>query len=251
MEVFLHGPGGLMTTRPLTNPVYEYWKDKPSKFLFDYSWNLDTVWKNQCNTQHDNRTTLEIPAYADFLPHNWSQNQGERTIHICDYDNSVLFVEIDNRITIHHPDKFSTIETEREYNRPLTKFYSGVSCEIGNWQHKKYTKNIPLEDLILYTKKINDRKYIIDVVVKRETMVSHVDWNLCFEHSMIHEKEIFNMYRDETGDYYYRLHVRNENVINDLSTFTNVDLSFNINSQTYHDDKYVSLDTSNFKIHND
>ena len=64
-----------MTTRPLTNPVYEYWKDKSSKFLFDYSWNLDTVWKNQCNTQHDNRTTLEIPAYADFLPHNWSQNQ--------------------------------------------------------------------------------------------------------------------------------------------------------------------------------
>ncbi len=238
MEVFLHGPGGLMTTRPLTNPVYEYWKDKSSKFLFDYSWNLDTVWKNQCNT-HDNRTTLEIPAYADFLPHNWSQNQGERTIHICDYDNSVLFVEIDNRITIHHPDKFSTIETEREYNRPLTKFYSGVSCEIGNWQHKKYKKFIPLEHLILYTKKINGRKYIIDVAFK----------------GMIHEKESYSMYRDEKAgtDWYYRLHVRNEKVIEDLSTFTRVDLSFDINTQTYHPEEkdYNILDTSNFKIHND
>ena len=28
-------------THPLTDPVYEYWQDKSSKFLFDYSWNLD------------------------------------------------------------------------------------------------------------------------------------------------------------------------------------------------------------------
>ena len=37
MEIFLHGPGGVMTTHPLTDTVYEYWKDKSSKFLFDYS----------------------------------------------------------------------------------------------------------------------------------------------------------------------------------------------------------------------
>ena len=239
MEIFLHGPGGVMTTHPLTDTVYEYWKDKSSKFLFDYSWNLDTVWKNQDNTQHDNRTKLEIPAYADFLPYNWSADRIGRTILLCDFDNSVLFVEIDNRVTIHYPDEFLAIESEREYTCALNKFYSGVSCEIGNWQHKKYKKFIPLEHLILYTKKINGRKYIIDVTFK----------------GMIHEEEIYNMYRDEIAgiDWYYRLHVRNEYVIKDLSTFTNVDLLFDVNAQTYHpeEEDYNILDTSNFKIHND
>ena len=144
-----------MTTHPLTDTVYEYWKDKSSKFLFDYSWNLNVVWKDENDKQNDSRTKLKIPAYADFLPYYWTADRGGRTIHLCDFDNSVLFVEIDNRVTIHYPDEFLTIESEREYTCALNKFYSGVSCEIGNWQHKKYKKFIPLEHLILYTKKIN------------------------------------------------------------------------------------------------
>lgn len=238
MEIFLHGPGGVMTTYPLTDPVYEYWKDKSSKFLFDYSWNLETVWKNQCNTQHDNRATLEIPAYADFLPSYWSINRNaKRTVQLCDFSNSVLFVEIDNRISIHYPDELTNIETEQEYTCSLNKFYSGVSCEIGNWQHKKYKKFIPLENLRLYTKKINGRKYIIDFT---------------FNDVFIYGKEDYNMYEEIALDWYYRLHVRNKYVVEDLSTFTKVDLSFDMNTRTYHpqEEDYDILNTSNFKIHN-
>ena len=91
----------------------------------------------------------------------------------------------------------------------------------------------------------------IDLVIKDS---GFGDIDVVFK-DMIHEKEIYNMYRDEIAgiDWYYRLHVRNEYVIKDLSTFTNVDLSFDINAQTYHpeEEDYNILDTSNFKIHND
>jgi len=237
MEIFLHGPGGLMTTYSLTEQVYDYWKDKSSKFLFDYSWDLDVVWKDHNNKHHDNRTKLQIPEKVDFLSDYWSSNpDNKRTVNFCDYNNSVLFVELDNKVSMHYPDELASIESEREYTCELKTFYSGVSCEIGNWQHKKYKKFIPLEHLILYTKKINGRKYIIDVVFR----------------DMIHEKEDYNMYQEVALDWYYRLHVRNKQVIEDLSMFTNIDLSFDLNSKIFHpeEEDYDILNTSNFKIHN-
>ena len=237
MEIFLHGPGGVMTTYPLTDPVYEYWQDKSSKFLFDYSWDLDTVWKNHPENHLENKAKLDIPKHADFLSSYWSDNSDvERTVILCDFSNSVLFVEIDNRISIHYPDELTSIDSEHEYTCTLNKFYSGVSCEIGNWQHKKYKKFIPLENLILHTKKINGRKYIIDFT---------------FE-DIISVKEEYNMYKEVALDWYYRLHVRNKYVVEDLSTFTKVDLLFDMNTRTYHpeEEDYNILNTSNFKIHN-
>jgi len=246
MEIFLHGPGGVMTTHSLSDQAYEFWKDKSNRFLFDYSWNLDVIWKDHENKNHDNRTKLKIPSYADFLLDEstgdfqyWCQHgEQNRTVHLCDFNACVLFVEYNNKISLHYPEEFTTIEHDREYDFELNKFYSGVSCEIGNWQHKKYKKFIPLEHLILYTKKINGRKYIID---------------FGFDSSdMIFQTENYNMYEEMVVDWYYRLHVRNENVVKDLSTFSNVDLSYNLNSHTLHDEQEDSdiMDTSNFKIHN-
>jgi hypothetical protein len=237
MEIFLHGPGGTMTTHPLTDKVYNYFKDKSSKFLFDYSWDLDVVWKNHENKNHENKTKLNIPKYADFLGDYWCQNRdAKRTVNLCDYNNSVLFVELDNKVSMHYPDELTSIESEQEYPCNLNKFYSGVSCEIGNWQHKKYKKFIPLEDLTLYVKTINNRKYIIDFTFG-ET---------------IYEKECYNMYKEVALDWYYRLHVRNKYIVEDLSKFSNVDLSYDMNSETLHveEEDYNILDTSNFKIHN-
>ena len=100
----------------------------------------------------------------------------------------------------------------------------------------KNTKFIPLENLILHTKKINGRKYIIDFT---------------FE-DIISVKEEYNMYEEVELDWYYRLHVRNKHVVEDLSSFTKVDLSFDMNTRTYHPEEndYNILNTSNFKIHN-
>ena len=71
MEIFLHGPGGCMTTWPLTRFAYNWWKDKPKKMIFEYSWNLEENWKNNEDYSYLPRQNLlkkfEVPWAADFL----------------------------------------------------------------------------------------------------------------------------------------------------------------------------------------
>jgi len=231
MELFLSGPGGCMSTWDISKFAYDWWKDQSRKFIFDYSWNFDAQGFN--NETFISRHLLPVPEKAKFLSADWMTNPvQQRNLNICDYNNSVLFLEIDNRVTMHYPEELTSIEYDCEYQNDLKMFYSGVSCEIGNWQHKKYEKFISLDELNLYVKKINGRKWIFDFYFEENRK-----W------------EVYNLHNN-VFEWYYRQHVRNKNVVKDLSTFTNIDLSYNMNSEIMHQENLDVLDTSHFKFHN-
>ena len=233
MEIFLNGPGGCMSTWDLTKSSYDWWKDKSKKFIFDYVWNFNSQGFNNDNMFH--REMLDVPLKVSFLSKapDWMTNPDQqKNLNVCDYNNSVIFVEVDNRITMHYPDELVSVEYDGEYKNDSTIFFSGISCEIGNWQHKKYKKFISLDELNLYVKKINGRKWIFD-----------------FDFEENRKWEVYNVHNNPF-EWYYRIHVRNKNVVEDLSTFTNIDLSYNMNSGIMHQENLDVLDTSNFKFHN-
>ena len=71
---------------------------------------------------------MNIPKHADFLSSYWSDNSDvERTVILCDFSNSVLFVEIDNRISIHYLDELTSIDSEHEYTCTLNKILFMIS----------------------------------------------------------------------------------------------------------------------------
>ena len=235
MEIFLHGPGGCMTTWPLTRFAYNWWKDKPKKMIFEYSWNLEENWKNNEDYSYLPRQKLlkkfEVPRAADFLYDKyWAEN--DTALYMCDYDNCIIFVEYDNRVSMHYPDELSCVNYDIEYQFSTEMFYSGVSSEIGNWQHKKYNKFVPLKDFRLHVKMINGRKWIFDLDVEKT-------------------KAMYNLYVEtpHVVDWYYRLHVRNKTVIDNFSEYTGIDLSYDMNSGDNLRGDPDTLDVSDFKFH--
>ena len=236
MEIFLHGPGGCMSTWNLSKFAYNWWKDKSKKVIFEYSWNLEENWKNNEDYSYLSRNKLinqfSVPKNADFLgTSNWA---GTNILNICDYNNCIIFVEHENRVSMHYPDELSCVNYDTEYQLNSKTFYSGVSSEIGNWQHKKYQSFISLKDFRLHVKKINGRKWIFDLDLEEGF-----------------EKENFNLYIEEPCimDWYYRLHIRNKTVVEDFSEFTGVDLLYDMNSgDNLHGDP-DTLDVSDFKFH--
>ena len=244
MEIFLHGPGGCMTIWELSKFAYDWWKDKSKKTVFQYSWNLEENWKNNEDYSYVPRNKLinqyGMPQEADFLGDNyWGHNptgNGNYDLHICDYNNCIIFVEHENRVSMHYPDELSCVNYDIvnydiEYQLKLKTFYSGVSSEIGNWQHKKYESFVPLKDFRLYVKEINGRKWI-------------------FDFDAVGIKSCYNLYVEKyIIDWYYRLHIRNKTVVADLSEFTGIDLSYDMNSgDNLHGDP-DTLDVSDFKFH--
>ena len=235
MEIFLHGPGGCMTTWPLSKFSYNWWKDKSKKMIFEYSWNLDENWKNNENNAYLPRHKLidkfNIPKKADFLTNKyWADN--DRSLYMCDYNNSIIFIEHENRVSMHYPEELSCVNHDIEYQLKSKTFYSGVSAEIGNWQHKKYNKFVPLKDFRLHVKMINGRKWIFDLDVEKT-------------------KEFYNLYIEKPciQDWYYRLHIRNKTVVEDFSKFIGIDLSYDMNSGDNLRGDPDTLDVSDFKFH--
>ena len=233
MEIFLNGPGGCMSTWDLTKSSYDWWKDKSKKFIFDYVWNFNSQGFNNDNMFH--REMLDVPLKVSFLSKapDWMTNPDQqKNLNECDYNNSVIFVEVDNRITMHYPDELSCVNYDIEYQFSTEMFYSGVSSEIGNWQHKKYNTFIPLKDFRLHVKKINGRKWIFDLDVEKT-------------------KAMYNLYVEtpHVVDWYYRLHVRNKTVIDNFSEYTGIDLSYDMNSGDNLRGDPDTLDVSDFKFH--
>jgi len=244
MEIFLHGPGGCMSTWDLSKFAYDWWKDKSKKTVFEYSWNLEENWKNNEDYKYVPRNKLinqyNLPGRADFLGDKyWAHGAG--TLNMCDYNNCIIFVEHENRVSMHYPDELSCVNYDIEYQLNSKTFYSGVSSEIGNWQHKKYKSFVSLKDFRLHVKKINGRKWIFDLDLEEGF-----------------DKEFYNLHIEKPCimDWYYRLHIRNKAVVEDFSEFTGVDLLYNMNSgNNLHGDPDTldvmesSPDCSDFKFH--
>ena len=158
MEIFLNGPGGTVSTWDLTEAAYNYWKDKPRKLLFDFSWNMpDLRSDNVFDEEHPPRNKLGIPDQAYFFkPFDTIWRNGDEgiiyeknnfkgkgwCIDVCEYDKATIYVEEDNEVTQYHPDEIPTIRFEKIYKPPSELFYSAVSTEIGNWQHKIDRKSV-------------------------------------------------------------------------------------------------------------
>jgi hypothetical protein len=234
MEIFLHGPGGCMTTWDLSKFAYDWWKDESKKVIFQYSWNLEENWKNNEDGGYLPRNKLinqySVPEKADFLSTKyWAENN---SLNMCDYNNCIIFVEHENRVSMHYPDELSCVNYDIEYQLNSKTFYSGVSSEIGNWQHKKYKSFVSLKDFRLHVKKINGRKWIFDLDVEKVK----ADYNLYIEEPCI-------------MDWYYRLHIRNKTVVEDFSEFTGIDLSYDMNSGDNLRGDPNTLDVSDFKFH--
>ena len=239
MEIFLNGPGGTVSTWDLTEAAYNYWKDKPRKLLFDFSWNMpDLRSDNVFDEEHPPRNKLGIPDQAYFFkPFDTIWRNGEEgiifeknnfkgkgwCIDVCEYDKATIYVEEDNEVTQYHPDEIPTIRFEKIYKPPSELFYSAVSTEIGNWQHKMYNKSIPLRKFRLHTIHINDKKWIFNLDTS--------------------QRENWDMYEWTRTDWSYRLHVRNKPFVDDLSSFTGIDLSYDMNTGNH------EQDSSHFKVH--
>ena len=67
MEIFLNGPGGTVSTWELTEAAYDYWKDKPRKMLFDFSWNIQGRFTISHDEEHPPRDRLGVPDEAWFF----------------------------------------------------------------------------------------------------------------------------------------------------------------------------------------
>ena len=86
MEIFLHGPGGCMTTWDISKFAYDWWKDKSKKIIFQYSWNLEENWKNNEDGGYLPRNKLinqySVPEKADFLSTKyWADNK--KVLNMC------------------------------------------------------------------------------------------------------------------------------------------------------------------------
>ena len=238
MEIFLHGPGGCMSTWDLSKFAYDWWKDKSKKTVFEYSWNLEENWKNNEDYSYVPRNKLinqySLPGRADFLGDKyWAHGAG--TLNMCDYNNCIIFVEHENRVSMHYPDELSCVNYDIEYQLNSKTFYSGVSSEIGNWQHKWYSRSIPLGKFRLHTVLINDKKYIISLEPKTS---AEERWKLSG-----HFEPNWDMYEELRVDWSYRLHIRNQVFINDMIEYTGIDLSYDMNTGNH------EQDCSHFKVH--
>ena len=235
MEIFLNGPGGTVATWELSESAYNYWKDKPRKMLFDFSWNLPDMREgNHFDENHPPRDRLGVPDEAWFFKPldiiwrgDWRKAKREWngwSIDICEYDKATIWIEDNNEITQHHPDEIPSIRFEKSYLHPPSElFYSAVSTEIGNWQHKMYNKSIPLHKFRLHVIRINDKRWIFNLDTT--------------------QKESWDMYREVRTDWAYRLHVRNKVFVDDMSSFTDIDLSYDMNTNNH------EQDCSHFKVH--
>ena len=236
MEIILNGPGGTVATWELTEAAYNYWKDKPRKMLFDFSWNLPDMREgNHFDEEHPPRDKLGVPDEAWFfdpLDIIWRgkgqegvrRNKDGWCIDVCEYDKATIWIEDNNEITQYHPDEIPVIRFEKPHlHSPSKLFYSAVSTEIGNWQHKWYSRSIPLHKFRLHTIIINDKKWIFGLDTTR--------------------KETWDMYEECHLDWSYRLHVRNKPFIDSMSSFTGIDLSYDMNTGNH------EQDCSHFKVH--
>ena len=235
MEIFLNGPGGTVSTWELTEAAYDYWKDKPRKMLFDFSWNIQGRFTISHDEEHPPRDRLGVPDEAwffdplDIIWRGKGQEGARRQkdgwcIDVCEYDKAVIWVEDNNKITQHHPDEIPSIRFQKTYFHPPSElFYSAVSTEIGNWQHKWYSTTIPLHKFRLHTTFINNKRYIFGLDTT--------------------QKESWNMYKECHLDWSYRLHVRNQPFVEDMSIYTGIDLSYDMNTNNH------EQDSSHFKVH--
>ena len=237
MEIIINGPGGTVSTWVLNEAQYNYWKDKSRKFIFDYRWNLPDMREgNHFDDDHPPRDKLGVPDEAWFFsPRDiiW-RGKGQEGVRrdadgwcldVCEYDKAVIYIEDNNKITQHHPDEIPPVRFTKSYIKepPSELFYSAVSTEIGNWQHKWYSKSIPIGKFRLHVIYINGKKWIFGL-----------DTN---------EREDWDMYEMCHLDWSYRLHVRNKTFIEDMSTFTNIDLMYDMNTGDH------EKDCSHFKVH--
>ena len=237
MEIIINGPGGTVSTWVLNEVQYNYWKDKSKKFIFDYSWNLPDMREgNHFDEEHPPRDKLGVPDEAWFFSPKdivW-RGRGQEGIRrsadgwcldVCEYDKAVIYIEDNNKITQYHPDEIPPVRSLKKYIKkpPSELFYSAVSTEIGNWQHKWYSKSIPIGKFRLQVIEINGKKWIFDLSTN--------------------SKEDWNMYEKCHLDWSYRLHVRNKTFVEDMSTFTNIDLMYDMNTGDH------EKDCSNFKVH--
>ena len=215
MEIILWGPGGTIATWALNETQYNYWKGKSRKFIFDYSWN------------HSDRDKLDVPDNAQFFQPSdqlWrGDNKINKVLDICEYDKAVIYYCNDNEITKHYPDEIPNIRFEKEFEPISEIFYSAISTEVGNWEHKWYTTNIPLDKFRLHTVLINGKKWITNLTTSK-----HSSWN---------------MYEEVNLDWSYRLHVRNKSFVEDMSTFTNIDFHYDLNTGNH------EQDSSHFTVH--
>ena len=235
MEIILNGPGGTVATWELTEAAFNYWKDKPRKLLFDFSWNLPDMREgNHFDEEHPPRDKLGVPDEAWFfkpLDIIWRGDWGKAKrkwngwcIDVCEYDKATIWIEDNNEITQYHPDEIPVIRFEIPHlHSPSKLFYSAVSTEIGNWQHKMYNKSIPLRKFRLHTIHINNKKWIFNLDTS--------------------QRENWDMYRWVKTDWSYRLHVRNKPFIDSMSSFTGIDLSYDMNTNNH------EQDSSHFKVH--
>ena len=231
MEIILWGPGGTIATWALNETQYNYWKDKSRKFIFDYSWNLPDMREgNHFDEEHPPRDKLGGPDNAWFFqPRDqiWRgdkrPNKLNNVLDICEYDKAIIYYCNDNEITKHYPDEIPNIRYGKKFKPISELFYSAISTEVGNWEHKWYSTNVPLDKFRIHTVFINGKKWIMNL-----TTSMHSNWN---------------MYEEVHLDWSYRLHVRNQSFVEDMSTFTNIDFHYDLNTGNH------EQDCSHFAVH--
>jgi len=240
LEAILWGSGGTVATWELTEQAYNYWKDKPRKMLFDFSWNIpDLRTDNVFDEEHPPRNELGVPDEAWFFEPREEIWRGDKAgrfksncLDICEYDKAMIYINDNNEITMHHPDELPLIRHEYKF-KPKRRYYnsiyyySAVSTEVGNWSHKWYSRSIPLDKFRLHTVLINDKKYIISLEPKSTV------------------EESWDMYELTRVDWSYRLHTRNQVFINDMIEYTGIDLNYDMNTGNH------EQDCSHFKVHHD
>jgi len=235
LEAILWGSGGTVTFWELTEQAYNYWKDKPRKMLFDFSWNLpDLRSDNVFDEEHPPRDKLGVPDEAWFFEPRDQIWRGDKIgrfksncLDICEYDKAMIFINDNNEITMHHPDELPFVRYEYKFKPKSDIYYSAVSTEVGNWSHKWYSRSIPLGKFRLHTVIINDKKYIISLEPKTSA------------------EESWDMYEEVRVDWSYRLHIRNQVFINDMIEYTGIDLNYDMNTGNH------EQDCSHFKVHHD
>jgi len=235
LEAILWGSGGTVATWELTEQAYNYWKDKPRKMLFDFSWNIpDLRNDNVFDAEHPPRNRLGVPDEAWFFEPREQIWRGDKTgrfksncLDICEYDKAMIYINDNNEITMHHPDELPFVRHEYKFKPKSDIFYSAVSTEVGNWSHKWYSRSIPLGKFRLHIVLINDKKYIISLEPKTSA------------------KDNWDMYKETRVDWSYRLHTRNQAFINDMIEYTGIDLNYDMNTGNH------EQDCSHFKVHHD
>ena len=96
MEIILNGPGGTVATWELTEAAYNYWKDKPRKMLFDFSWNLPDMREgNHFDEEHPENQNIKLTNKKDpyiKIRKNNKWKLADRKIEVLDLIDSKCFL---------------------------------------------------------------------------------------------------------------------------------------------------------------